>query len=209
MPDEVIADRRGYGLVVLNKLANVERRDRLTSLVQVLRQARRDLPLIWPMERRTEQRLKDFGLSQVIASEGVVCLPMQPHPDYVQLLSRATCILSDSSVANDEALALSVPCLSFADPADRECGAGAAAAIAVGTDPRLMTRALWKTIYGASAPLRVPALWDGQASARIAKHAGSWMSTNLTPAHRTAKVLAAAPPVFRPAGGVYALSRQG
>ncbi|MBA3590641.1 UDP-N-acetylglucosamine 2-epimerase [Methylibium sp.] len=209
VPSEVITDRRGYGLVVLNKPANVERRDRLASLVQVLRQARRDLPLVWLMERRTEQRLMDFGLSKVIASEGIVCLPMQAHPDLVQLLSQATCLLSDSSVSNDEALALSVPCLSFTDPADRECGAGAAAAIAIGADPRLVRRALWEILYGASRPLSVPVLWDGQASSRIAKHAHSWTRANRTSAPAKAKALAAAAPAVRQTGGLYALSRQG
>jgi UDP-N-acetylglucosamine 2-epimerase len=209
LPGDLIADRRGFGVVLLNKPANVERRDRLDSLVQVIRQARRDLPLVWPMERRCEQRLRDFGLSQAIASEGIVCLPMQTHPDFVRLLSQATCLLSDSSAANDEALALSLPCLSFTDAAERECGAGAAAAVAVGTDPRLVTRALWEILYGASRPLGVPALWDGQASVRIARDLHSWTNPDRAGAAVRLEALAARPPAPRPTPSPYSLSRPG
>lgn len=175
IPDEVLSNRRGYGVVVLNQPAHVERRERLADLVQVLRQARRDLPLVWTMERRTEQRLKDFGLSPVIASERIVCLPMQAYPDFVQLLDQATCVLSDSTTVDDEALALGVPCLSFFDPADRGSGPGPAAAVAIGCDPRLVTRALWNILYGGGGRTDLPAQWDGQAGARIAGHLSTWL----------------------------------
>lgn len=182
VPEEVLRDRRGYALVVLNQPVNVERRERLSELVRLLAQARRDLPLVWAMERRTEQRLEDFGLSRVVAGERIACLPMQAYADFVGLLSEATCVLSDSPRVNDEALALGVPCLGFFDPADRDCGAGAAAAMAIGTDSKRVTRALWGILYGSVEPPSVPVLWDGQASVRIARHLVSWVQGKSTPA---------------------------
>lgn len=175
LPAEALSDRRGYGLVVLNQPANVERRERLSDLVQLLRQARRDLPLVWITTRRTEQRLEDFGLAPVIASERIARLPLQPYPEFVQLLNQATCVFSDSAAVNDEALILGVPCLGFFDPADRESGAGARAAIAVGTDAKLATRALWEILYSGGKAASLPLLWDGQASARIAEHLCQWI----------------------------------
>lgn len=170
----VLSDRRGYGVVVLNQPGNVERRERLRDLVQVLRQAQRDLPLVWTMARRTEQRLKDFGLSGVVASERIACIGLQSHPAFLRLLSGATCVLSDSEAVSDEALVLGVPCLGLFDPADRHCGAGPAATIAVGTDPRLVTRALWSILYGGSDKAFMPSDWDGGVAARIAQHLRSW-----------------------------------
>lgn len=182
VPPEVLTDRRGYALVVVNQPANVERRERLGELVRLLGQARRDLPLVWVLERRTEHRLADFGLTGVIAGDRIACLPMQPYPEFVRLLEQATCVFSDSSAVNDEALTLGVPSLGFFEPAERDGSAGAAATIAVGTDPKRVTRALWNILYGTAETASVPVLWDGQAAARIAAHLAAWLRTRSAPA---------------------------
>ena len=53
----------------------------------------------------------------------------------------------------------------------------------MGTDAKRVTRALWNILYSGGKLASVPVLWDGQASARIASHLGSWLQARSNPAH--------------------------
>ena len=106
-----IADRHGFALVVINKALNIGERAQLIELLTVLRDISRDIPLVWPMHPRVEAQMRKYRLDNFIAGDRISRLPAQAYPEYVGLMRSATCVLTDSWNAQEEATALGVPCL--------------------------------------------------------------------------------------------------
>jgi general secretion pathway protein A len=171
---DLLVSRRGYGVVLVDAEANTNDAQNLADLVTLVRTVSRDLPLLWPMHARLREQLAVAWLDAALAIDNVVCAPMQHYAAYVRLLSAATCVLTDSSIVQDEATGLKVPCLMIGVtpefPVDH-----VAPNLFVGNDSTLAVRAVWDRMFNGDKGARRQHLGDGQAAARIARHLAEWL----------------------------------
>ena len=186
LPPNFLSDRNGYGVVVLDAAANVNDRQVLSDLVAMLRAVSHDVPLVWTMLTRTREQLGKFRLEGIVASERIACLPAQGYPSFVQLLSNATCVLTDSWNVQEEATALAIPCLTIGVGAERGITSTIGSNTVVGRNKSLATRAVWDCIFNGGKRGRVPDLWDGQAAVRIAEHMEVFLQVQRSKAAATA-----------------------
>ncbi|WP_298825198.1 UDP-N-acetylglucosamine 2-epimerase [uncultured Piscinibacter sp.] len=170
LPANLLSDRNGYGVVVLDGMPNVGDRQVLSELISILRAVAHDVPLVWPMHTRTREQLARFKLDAIVASERIATLPSQGYPSLVQLMSNATCVLTDSWNVQEEATMLSIPCLTIGMGQERALTATVGSNLVVGRNKALATRAVWDCIFNGGRRGRVPELWDGHAADRIADH---------------------------------------
>jgi len=172
---EFLADRNGYGVVVLDAAANVGDRTIFTELVTIARDVSRDVPLVWPMHTRTREQLAKFRLDALIRGERIACTPTQGYVTFAQMLANATCVLTDSWHVQEETTALSIPCLTLGHEPERPVTTAIGSNVAVGRNKALATRTVWECIFNGGKRGKVPDLWDGQAGARIAEHLALWL----------------------------------
>lgn len=184
LPANLLNDRNGYGVVVLDGTANVGDRQTLSELINILRAVAHDVPLIWPMHTRTRELLAKFKLDAVVASERIATLPSQSYPSLVQLMSNATCVLTDSWNVQEETTVLGVPCLTLGVGQERPLTTTIGSNQVVGRNKALATRAVWDCIFNGGKRGRAPDLWDGQAAERIATHMASFLAARRTEADR-------------------------
>ena len=170
LPVNLLNDRNGYGVVVLDAMANVGDRQVLAELINILRAVAHDVPLVWPMHTRTRELLAKHKLDAVVASERIATLPSQSYPSLVQLMSNATCVITDSWNVQEETTILSVPCLTIGVGPERAITASVGSNLVVGSNKALATRAVWDCIFNGGKRGRAPDLWDGKAAERIAEH---------------------------------------
>ena len=174
-PEPFLADRNGYALVVLKQPVNTGDRHALIELLSILRDISRDIPLVWPVHARVDSQLRKFRLDPSISGERIARLPAQAYPDYVALMRGATCVLTDSWNAQEEATALGVPCLTLGAFPERAITVSIGSNVPVGKNRTLATRAVWECIFNGGKRGRVPELWDGKTAARIAGYLGAWL----------------------------------
>jgi type II secretory pathway predicted ATPase ExeA/UDP-N-acetylglucosamine 2-epimerase len=155
-----------YGLVVLGQAANTGDRGRLTEIVDTLRDVARAMPLVWPIRSRLHAQLKRFRLEPLLATSGIRRIPAQLYVDYVGLLQRAACVLTDSWTVQEEAGGLGIPCLVVGAVPGWSVPSGGV--VPVGTRRTLALSAVWEVAFGSGPKPAVPPLWDGSAGARIA-----------------------------------------
>ena len=179
-----LIDRNGYALVVFNKPVNIGDRQSLMDLLSILRDVSRDIPLVWPVQARVEAQLKKFRLEGFLSGERISRLPPQPYPDYIGLLRKATCVLTDSWNAQEEATALGVPCLTVGAFPERAITVSIGSNVAVGKNRTSATRVVWECIFNGGKRGRVPELWDGKTGPRIAGYLWAWLPA--TPPERPA-----------------------
>jgi UDP-N-acetylglucosamine 2-epimerase (non-hydrolysing) len=171
----------GYAVVTLHRPSNVDERDDLEALAQMLVETARRVPVVFPVHARTRERLRQFGLEPVLRREAAVilCDPLG-YLDFLGLLAKARLVLTDSGGIQEETTVLGVPCLTLRKNTERPV------TITEGTnrlvDPQDIQAVLAAVDETLSAPmpvLRRPELWDGHAGDRIVRVVAEWAVARL------------------------------
>ncbi len=156
---------RGYGVVTLHRAATVDSPAALAAALRGLSQAARLLPLAWPVHPRASARMADAGLAP---PPGVVPLPPLSYLDFLALLAGARLAVTDSGGVQEEATALSLPCLTLRAETERpvtlESGSSRLAA------PDGLAAAVEEAQSDRWPRGRPIPLWDGRAGERMAAH---------------------------------------
>jgi UDP-N-acetylglucosamine 2-epimerase (non-hydrolysing) len=97
-----------------------------------------------------------------------LCDPL-PYLDFVELMSRARCVLTDSGGIQEETTALGVPCLTLRPNTERPITVTRGTNRVVGTDPGGIYDS-WRIVSQGQWPKgEMPDLWDGKAAKRVVR----------------------------------------
>jgi UDP-N-acetylglucosamine 2-epimerase (non-hydrolysing) len=159
---ELRLEPRQYGLVTMHRPANVDEPSVLKGLLSALNTVARNCPLVLPAHPRTQQQLRNAGLS-----DQVHVIPPVGYLDFVALQASARIVLTDSGGVQEETTILGVPCLTLRDNTERPITLTEGTNQLVGRDPERIVKAALSVLDDPPPP-RAPALWDGHAGRRIA-----------------------------------------
>jgi UDP-N-acetylglucosamine 2-epimerase (non-hydrolysing) len=160
----------GYGVVTLHRPSNVDQRDSLSGLVDVLISTAKNLPIVFPVHPRTQKNLDQFGFTaRMKAAEGIHLLPPLAYEDFLCLTSQSKVVVTDSGGLQEETTALGVPCLTMRANTERPITVELGTSTLVGNDSAKLGECLQQVIDGRYKRGRCPELWDGKAAERIAK----------------------------------------
>jgi len=140
--DDLGLTERRFFLATMHRAENVDREDRLRSLVAAMNLLHREfgLPVICSLHPRTKSRLERFGID--FDRAGLRFLQPLGFLDFVRLERAASCVLSDSGTVQEETCLLGVPNVTIREVTERpetiECGSN----ILAGTEPETICRAV-------------------------------------------------------------------
>ncbi len=158
-----------YAVVTLHRPSNVDQRESLSALVDLLAAASERLPIVFPIHPRTLSRLDQFGLTaRMKAARRIHVLPPLAYGDFLCLTSQTKVIVTDSGGLQEESTALGVPCLTMRANTERPITVDVGTSTLVGDDFGKLWECLQMVIEGRYKSGRCPELWDGKASTRIA-----------------------------------------
>jgi UDP-N-acetylglucosamine 2-epimerase (non-hydrolysing) len=171
----MLEDDVGFGLVTLHRPSNVDRSESVVEVLKILRELSDKIPLICPLHPRTRGNIERFGLQHLIDTARIVLLPPQGYLEMVGLMADATLVLTDSGGIQEETTALGVPCLTMRENTERPITIEQGTNVLVGRDRELVHECVDAILGGGGKRGRVPELWDGRASERIADHLATWL----------------------------------
>jgi UDP-N-acetylglucosamine 2-epimerase (non-hydrolysing) len=154
----------GYAVATLHRPSNVDRSESLSGLLAALSEIGRTLPVVFPVHPRTAQMLRAAGLD----TSGIRTVEPLGYLDFLHLMSRARLVLTDSGGIQEETTILQVPCLTLRHNTERPVTIERGTNRLVGTDPQCILTAAREALAAPRPAGRVPELWDGAASRRIA-----------------------------------------
>jgi UDP-N-acetylglucosamine 2-epimerase (non-hydrolysing) len=158
-----------YGVVTLHRPSNVDTPETLSRLLEVLMEASRQLPLVFPIHPRTKRCIERFGLADTLGrAESIVQLPPLGYLDFLALTSQARVIVTDSGGLQEESTVLGIPCLTVRPNTERPITVDEGTSTLVGNDPDKLRQCLRAVFDGSYKQGRRPALWDGHTADRIA-----------------------------------------
>ena len=171
----LIGGPEGYGVVTLHRPSNVDHPDVLASLLGVLSEITRQLPLVFALHPRTKANIERFGLGHLIDNTRLILLPPQGYLEMLGLMAGARIVLTDSGGLQEETTALGVPCLTLRENTERPITVEQGTNTMVGRDVAAIRKEAAVILAGHGKQGRVPELWDGHAAERIADDLATWL----------------------------------
>ncbi len=164
-----------YAVVTLHRPSNVDDPRVLAALIGALGELQDRIDVIFPVHPRTRRRLTEFGLDPAVAAlpRLRLCEPLG-YLEFLGLTSRAALVLTDSGGLQEETTALGIPCLTLRHNTERPITVDEGTNTVVGVDPELILSEARAALSGQGKAGRIPALWDGKSSERIAAVIEQW-----------------------------------
>ncbi len=155
---------RHFGVLTLHRPSNVDSTEKLSQLLGAIDAVAAEMPVIFPVHPRTQQRLTQSGIQH---HPQLRLIPPVGYLDFLCLLSKAKLVLTDSGGIQEETTALGVPCLTLRENTERPITISQGTNLLVGTDQDKIIAAARDTLAGKGKAGRIPPLWDGHTAKRI------------------------------------------
>lgn len=127
-----------YVAFTAHREENVDDPEILSNLIEVIERIPTDLGLevVYPIHPRTEKRLEQFDLDDELrAIKGLHLIDPVGYLDFLQLLSDANVVLTDSGGIQEETCILGVPCVTLRENTERPETVAVGANAVAGTNP--------------------------------------------------------------------------
>ena len=155
-------------LVTLHRPSNVDDADMLKGLLDALSELSRRVPVVFPVHPRSHKKIQEFGLGDLVAGNpGLRLIDPMGYLDFLNCMSNAGVVITDSGGIQEETTVLGVPCITVRDNTERPVTATEGTNVVVGRDPKAMLGEAFAALDGRGKSGALPELWDGNASQRI------------------------------------------
>jgi UDP-N-acetylglucosamine 2-epimerase (non-hydrolysing) len=159
---------KDYGLITLHRPSNVDSKEVLKQIVDVLIKTAESLRIAFPVHPRTRKNLEKFGLLTPLEdAKNIIILEPLGYIDFMNLLVNTKFVLTDSGGLQEETTYLGIPCLTLRPNTERPV------TINEGTNELVTIKDLYSKISdaydGSWKKGKIPELWDGMTASRIAE----------------------------------------
>lgn len=158
-----------YAVATFHRPSNVDGAENLLGVVECLEGVAARLPVVFAVHPRTKSKLEAHGLmARVQGNARIIMQDPMAYVPFMNLVSGARVLVTDSGGVQEESTYLGVPCLTLRENTERPITLTHGTNQLVGFDTVLSK--LDETL-NAPAPTR-PVIdgWDGHAAARITAH---------------------------------------
>lgn len=160
-----------YVLMTMHRPSNVDTERGLRAILEIVRNTTALRPVVFPVHPRTLHNMERFELlDELVALRNLTLLEPQGYLEFLNLMTHAELIVTDSGGIQEETTYLQVPCITFRASTERPV------TVELGTnyllsdlDPGSVHGLVKNILYGGQAKQgTIPPLWDGCAAERIA-----------------------------------------
>jgi UDP-N-acetylglucosamine 2-epimerase (non-hydrolysing) len=161
-------ERGRYAVLTLHRPSNVDVPGVLAGILDALTEIQRELPILFPAHPRTVGRIAEFGFdARLRAAPDLHVVEPLGYLNFLDLMTHARLVLTDSGGIQEETTILGVPCLTIRENTERPITITQGTNVLVGTDPAQIVGETRRVLAGESKAGQTPELWDGHAAERI------------------------------------------
>jgi len=168
-----------YAILTLHRPANVDDAQRFAGMLESFLEVSQHMPIIFPAHPRTLKQIQEADLGDYFVDhclEGpepwdsrvrIRLVPPLGYLDFLQLMSHARAVLTDSGGVQEETTILGVPCITLRENTERPVTLKHGTNVLVGANPEKIIMEFNRVLQGLRSPLVPPQFWDGNAAKRI------------------------------------------
>jgi UDP-N-acetylglucosamine 2-epimerase (non-hydrolysing) len=154
-----------YALVTLHRPSNVDGAAELERIIDELLRASADLHIVFVTHPRTIKNIESFGLRERLESEpNLSMLEPQPYIRFMNLVTNAKVVITDSGGLQEETTYLGIPCLTMRENTERPI------TVSQGSNRLINSASLAKNLMEVLDDSwtggTCPPLWDGMTASR-------------------------------------------
>jgi len=168
---------RPYALLTLHRPSNVDNKESLSRILGVLAEVSSKIPILFPAHPRTRKMIDEFNLQSYfddltnnelpIINNGIYLASPFGYLDFLNLMTHAKIVLTDSGGIQEETTVLDIPCITLRDTTERPITLSEGTNVLVKDDPKRIVEEVDKILVGQGRKGRCPAIWDGHTAERI------------------------------------------
>lgn len=157
-----------YGLMTFHRPSNVDKKNKLSELVNIWGRISEKIPIIFPIHPRTLKNIKEFGLLDKISSFHHLYLT-EPvgYLQFINLIKNSKFLITDSGGIQEETTYLNIPCLTLRPTTERPI------TIWEGSNKLIKINEIESEVdlilKGKGKKGKIPKCWDGKTADRIVK----------------------------------------
>jgi UDP-N-acetylglucosamine 2-epimerase (non-hydrolysing) len=157
-----------YAIVTLHRPSNVDGKNELLEILEILELTAEQLDVIFPIHPRTVKMLKQSGLHKRFrAIKRLHTVDPLGYNDFVNMVRKSKLVLTDSGGIQEETTALGIPCLTMRENTERPVTITKGTNVLVGRDQSKIKQSINRILAGNWKKGQIPAKWDGQTAPRI------------------------------------------
>lgn len=156
-----------YALVTFHRPGNVDIKENLTTVTDILQETADQLPVVFPVHPRTAKNLEKFGLMPAIKRENIITTGPMGYLDFMHLVKNSAFVLTDSGGVQEETTFLQVPCLTVRPNTERPVTIDLGTNELVSLERAQVLGKIKDILSGDSPKGSIPDSWDGKATGRM------------------------------------------
>ncbi len=159
-------EEKKYVLVTLHRPSNVDGKEQLRKLFNLLNNIAERRKVIFPVHPRTKKHLEEFGMIDSF-NENIILTEPIGYIDFLTLTKNAELILTDSGGIQEESTYLGVQCITLRTTTERPITVEIGTNQLLGNDLDKAESAAIAVLNGNKKIGQIPEKWDGKAAERI------------------------------------------
>jgi UDP-N-acetylglucosamine 2-epimerase (non-hydrolysing) len=163
--------KRGYCVLTLHRPSNVDNKQDLVNICNILELVSQRIKMVYPVHPRTKKMFHKHGLlSRIEKNENLMLIDPVGYIDFMMLIKQSVFVLTDSGGIQEESTVLKIPCLTMRKNTERPITVELGTSVLVGTQLNQIIKHVNVILKGRwKRGGRIPKLWDGNTSCRIMK----------------------------------------
>lgn len=158
-------DRTDYAVVTLHRPSNVDNKETLQNICRMLSRTSKKMKIVFPIHPRTKKQIEKFNLQDTINSNGLIQIDPLNYISFMNLVSNAKMLITDSGGIQEETTYLGIPCLTLRENTERPV------TVEQGTNTLCNTETveeqITNVISGQYKTGKNPEFWDGHTADRL------------------------------------------
>ncbi len=171
--NELCISKKQYVLATLHRPSNVDDKENLKKILNIFKSINSINPqidIVFPVHPRTYKMIGKFNLQNSINEiKNLIITEPLGYIDFLKLTSEAKYVITDSGGIQEETTYLQIPCLTLRENTERPVTVELGTNVICGLDEKLIVKKIKEIESGKFKKGKIPKLWDGYASKRIAK----------------------------------------
>ena len=157
-----------YILVTLHRPSNVDSGDFLKDLMSLFKNLSAEKKIIFPVHPRTKKNMEEAGYNNSMNKNIILTDPVG-YIDFLALTKNAELIITDSGGIQEESTYLGVQCITVRNNTERPSTVELGTNQLIGTDLKKVEKSAMEILSGKIKKGKIPELWDGKTSEKIAE----------------------------------------
>lgn len=161
-------DSNDYAILTLHRPSNVDDKETLSNILEIIREIQSQIKIIWPMHPRTRNNLEGFNLKEKLKEmKNVSISDPLTYLEFMNAVMNSKFVLTDSGGIQEETTVLNIPCITLRDNTERPVTIEQGTNYLAGSNKNSILEIIQKVLNGKAKQYKGIEFWDGKAAERI------------------------------------------